>query len=301
MEREDKAEKTSFDPKGAVRVLGEYEGEAPEIFGVPTSTGLDRLFFKVSQEDGKWKREPLNGIPFRAVINITGEPDTGKSLLAEQFAAYQAGRGYKVCFVTVESPAQFLFRAIQAKAEALGVPFDKVEENLVVVDAATNPAIRENLYNFLQTLRYAVETYETKNTVVDSITGLYEHREIMARQVVRAVFNELKKLGQTAILISQKRSSQSSETAEAAGGLAVAHIVDGTIVMDKILITNRWDASLYGAPIGSVIRTIRIDGCRLVPHDTRTWVFQIKEDGLIDLVEPLENLISKAQSKSKGG
>ena len=171
----------------------------------------------------------------------------------------------------------------------------------MVVDAATNPAIRENLYNFLQTLRYAVETYETKNTVVDSITGLYEHREIMARQVVRAVFNELKKLGQTAILISQKRSSQSSETAEAAGGLAVAHIVDGTIVMDKILITNRWDASLYGAPIGSVIRTIRIDGCRLVPHDTRTWVFQIKEDGLIDLVEPLENLISKAQSKSKGG
>jgi len=291
-----------FDPKGAVKVLGEYEAEAPEVFGIPTSTGLDGLFYKLVREGDGWRKEPLNGIPFRSVINITGEPDTGKSVFAEQFAAYQAGRGYKVCFVTVEAPAQFLFGAVRSKAEVLGVPFEEVQENLVVVDAAGNPAIRENLHNFVETLRYAVEKFGTKSTVIDSITGLYEHKEVMARQVVRLVFNELKKLGQTAILISQKRSLQSSESAEAAGGLAVAHIVDGTIVVGKILIASRWDAQLYGMPIGSLIRTIRIDGCRMVPHDTRTWVFRIDDRGLIELIEPLENLISRAQGKevSKG-
>lgn len=286
-----------FDPKGAVKVLGEYEGQAPEVLGIPTSTGLDGLFYRLVRDGEGWRREPLNGIPFRSVINLTGEPDTGKSVLVEQFAAYQAGRGYKVCFVTVEAPAQFLFGAVRSKAEVLGLSFDDVQENLVVVDAAGNPAIRENLYNFLETLKYAVEKFGTKSTVIDSITGLYEHREIMARQVVRAVFNELKKLGQTAILVSQKRSAQSSESAEAAGGLAVAHIVDGTIVMGKVLITNRWEAQLYGTPIGSVVRTIRIDGCRMVPHDPRTWVFRIDERGLIELTKPLEDLISRAQAK----
>ena len=286
-----------FDPKGAVKVLGEYEDQAPEVLGIPTSTGLDGLFYRLVRDGEGWRREPLNGIPFRSVINLTGEPDTGKSVLVEQFAAYQAGRGYKVCFVTVEAPAQFLFGAVRSKAEVLGLSFDDVQENLVVVDAAGNPAIRENLYNFLETLKYAVEKFGTKSTVIDSVTGLYEHREIMARQVVRAVFNELKKLGQTAILVSQKRSAQSSESAEAAGGLAVAHIVDGTIVMGKVLITNRWEAQLYGTPIGSVVRTIRIDGCRMVPHDPRTWVFRIDERGLIELTEPLEDLISRAQAK----
>ncbi|RKY73239.1 MAG: KaiC domain-containing protein [Candidatus Latescibacterota bacterium] len=286
-----------FDPKEAVKVLGEYEGQAPEVLGIPTSTGLDGLFYRLVRDGEGWRREPLNGIPFRSVINLTGEPDTGKSVLVEQFAAYQAGRGYKVCFVTVEAPAQFLFGAVRSKAEVLGLSFDDVQENLVVVDAAGNPAIRENLYNFLETLKYAVEKFGTKSTVIDSVTGLYEHREIMARQVVRAVFNELKKLGQTAILVSQKRSAQSSESAEAAGGLAVAHIVDGTIVMGKVLITNRWEAQLYGTPIGSVVRTIRIDGCRMVPHDPRTWVFRIDEGGLIELTEPLEDLISRAQAK----
>ena len=283
----------SIDPKKFVRKLEDYQDEAPEIFGIPTSTGLDKLFYKLVKKGGEWTKEPLGGIPFRAVINVTGEPDTGKSVLAEQFAVFQAGRGYGVCFVTVEAPAQFLFTALQQKADVMGLSFDEVKENMVVVDAAANPSIRENLYNFVETVRYAVQTYETKITVVDSITGLYEHKEIMARQVVRVVFNELKKLGQTALLISQKRSSQAAETAEAAGGLAVAHIVDGTVVMGKVLIKSKWESQLYGLPLGSVLRTIRIDGCRVVPHDTRTWVFEITDTGLVEFVEPLETFISK--------
>ena len=147
----------------------------------------------------------------------------------------------------------------------------------------------------MDTMAYAIKEKKTTNTIIDSITGLYEHKEVMARQIVRQFFNFLKKFRQTGIFVSQKRSAQASETAEAAGGLAVAHIVDGTIVLDKKLIESRWDVSLYGLPIGSVLRTIRIDGCRLTGHDSQTWVFEITEFGTIDIIAPLNEYI-----KSRG-
>ena len=115
----------------------------------------------------------------------------------------------------------------------------------------------------------------------------------MARQIVRQFFNFMKRYRQTGIFVSQKRSAQASESAEAAGGLAVAHIVDGTIVMDKKLVESRWDVKLYGLPIGSVLRTIRIDGCRIAPHDSRTWVFEISEVGTIEIISPLSEFIKK--------
>ncbi len=250
------------------------------------------MFYTVEYDEKKDKfvKKPLGGIPHLAVINVTGVPDTGKSLLAEQFAVYQASRDYPVLFVTVESPANFLYAALKQRAQVLGLDFGKVEENVIVVDASQDAELRENMSSLLDTIAYAIRKKNTKNVVIDSVTGLYEHREVLARQIVRQLFNFLKKWKQTAILVSQKRSSQSSETAEAAGGLAVAHIVDGTIVMDKEVIASKWMANLYGKKIGEVIRTIRIDGCRLAPHDTRTYVFDIKDTGLIEIKGPLSEM-----------
>jgi hypothetical protein len=54
---------------------------------------------------------------------------------------------------------------------------------------------------------------------------------------------------------------------------------------------NKYLANLYKKPIGSVIRLLRIDGCRLCGHDTRTWTFEIKETGLVKLDKPLDELI----------
>ncbi len=273
--------------------LKELEGRAPKLFGVPTGTKLDEMFYKIEEENGKYVKKPLGGIPHLSVLNVTGIPDTGKSLLAEQFAVTQAGLGYKVLFVTVESPANFLYTALKQKADALGVDFAEVEKNVVVIDASESDELRENVKALIDTMAYAIREKRCTNTIIDSITGLYEHKEVMARQVVRQVFNFLKKWKQTAILISQKRSAQASESAEAAGGLAVAHIVDGTIVLDKKIIESKWEMNLYGMPLGSVLRTIRIDGCRLTGHDSRTWVFEITDLGLIEVVEPLNEFIKK--------
>ncbi len=277
--------------------LKDLEGRAPKLFGIPTGTKLDEMFFKVEEEDGKFVKKPLGGIPYLAVMNLTGVPDTGKSLLAEQFAVTQANAGYRVLFVTVESPANFLYTALKQKAQALNADFSKVEENVVVIDASENDELRENPRALMDTMAYAIKEKKVTNTIIDSITGLFEHKEVMARQIVRQFFNFLKKFRQTALLVSQKRSAQASETAEAAGGLAVAHIVDGTIVLDKKIIESRWDVNLYGLPLGSVLRTIRIDGCRLCGHDSRTWVFEITEIGTIEIISPLSEYIKRKVKK----
>jgi len=271
--------------------LGDLKNSAPKIFGIPTKTKLDEMFYTIAEKNGKFVKKPLGGIPHQAVLNIVGIPDTGKSVLAEQFAAVQANEGYKVLFVSVESPAPFLYTSIKEKSKALGLDFDKVEKNIVVIDASVNPELREDPNALLGTMRDAIEEKHITNTIIDSITGLYEHKEMLARQIVRVFFNFLKQQKQTAILVSQKRSSQDSTSLEAAGGLAVAHIVDGTIVMNKELIQTKWQVSLYDMPMGSVLRTIRIDGCRITAHDSRAWVFEITDVGTINIIEPLEEFV----------
>ena len=85
--------------KEAIEVLKEAGKRAPKLFGIPSGVeGLDELFFTTKIEDGKVKKVPLGGIPYLAVVNITGISDTGKSLMAEQFAVSQASKGYRVCF-----------------------------------------------------------------------------------------------------------------------------------------------------------------------------------------------------------
>ena len=278
---------------GEYYALAELEDKAPKLFGIPTGTKLDELFYRVEKGEDGYERRPLGGIPYLAVLNVTGIPDTGKSLLAEQFAVAQAGAGYRVLYVTVESPANFLYTALRQKSSALGADFSQVERNIFVIDASASDELRENPRALLDTMGYAIKEKKVTNVVIDSITGLYEHREVAARQIVRQFFNSLKRWRQTALLVSQKRSAQASESAEAAGGLAVAHILDGTVVLDKKLIETRWDVSLYRLPLGSVLRTLRIDGCRLAPHDPRTWVFEITPEGLIEIISPLEEYIKK--------
>ena len=281
--------------------LGELKDKAVKLFGISTGTKLDQMFWKVEREGDRFVKKPLGGIPYLSVINVTGVPDSGKSILAEQFAIAQANNDYKVLFVTVESPAHFLYTSMKSKAEYLGADFSKVVKNIIVIDASANEEFRENPKALMDTMAYAIREKHTNTVVIDSITGLYEHREVMARQIVRVFFNFLKKWRQTGLFISQKRSTQGSESAEAAGGLAVAHIVDGTIVMDKKLIRDRWDVNLYRMPLGSVLRTIRIDGCRLTGHDSRTWIFEISPGGTINILSPLEEFISRRREAKQNG
>ncbi len=281
----------------AVETAAKAFAKAPKLFGVPTGIeGLDEMFFTVELEGGRPVKRPLGGLPYRSVMNLTGVPDTGKSLMAEQFAVKQASMGYPVCFVTVESPANFVAAGLRKRAEAMGIDWEGVKERIILIDAASYRELREEIPTLLKTMAHVIESYDTKNVVIDSITGLFEAREVAARSIVREIFNFLKRWGQTAILISQKRSAHGAETAEAAGGYAVSHILDGTIVLNKELVTSRWQEQLYGVPTGEVVRTIRIDGCRMTGHDTSTHLMEITELGLVRVGPSLSELRARARS-----
>ncbi|BAF70866.1 KaiC domain-containing protein [Nitratiruptor sp. SB155-2] len=262
--------------------------KAPEIVGVPTGIeGLDDLFFTLKEEKGKLKQVPLGGIPKYSVFNLTGVNDTGKSLMAEQFAVEQARKGEKVAFITVETPANFVISSIKYRALAMGYKFEDFEDNIILIDAASHSKLRENIPDLLATLAYAIKEFKINYTVIDSVTGLFENKEMMARAIVRRVYNFLKKWYQTAILISQKRSGHEELSSEAAGGYAVGHIVDGTMVVAKELIVSQYAARMYKAKLGDLIRLFRIDGCRMSGHDTKTHFMEITETGLVRILGPL--------------
>ncbi len=278
--------------KENIYVLGEAAKEIPEIKGIPSGVkGLDDLFFTVRWKGEKAEKVSLGGIPAYSVVNVTGMPDTGKSLMAEQFTIKQASMGEKVCFVTVESPASFLAAGLKERAAAMNVDFPSIEDNIIIIDAASNSRLREDIPTLLDTLAYVYRSYKVKRTVVDSITGLFEAKEMFARSIVRALFNFMKKWYQTAIFISQKRSSHEELTGEAAGGYAVGHIVDCTMVLSKEIILSRTKAQNYKREIGDIVRLFRIDGCRLCGHDTRIHVMEINEFGLCEIGPALIDVI----------
>ncbi len=287
---EQKQQYTISEPiKDAVIIWWEAIKKAPKIEAVPTwIKWLDDMFFTV-ELDKNWKpkKKVLWGIPRYAVCNLTWVPDTWKSLMVEQFAITQAARWEKVAFVTVESPAIFVISWLKLRAAAMGIDFEKIQDNIIMIDAASYHKLRDNIPDLLATLAYAIKEYKIWFTVVDSITGLYESKEMMARTIVRRLFNFMKKWYQTAIFVSQKRSGHEELTAEAAWWFAVGHIVDGTIVLSKEIIITAYAAKLYKKQIGDIVRLIRIDGCRLCWHDTSIHYLYITENGLVEIWEKL--------------
>lgn len=279
-----------------VGLLKEVSVKAPSLEGVPTGVeGLDELFFFTEWRNGKPLKKPLGGIPKYSVMQITGVSDTGKSLMVEQFAVEQARRGFAVAFITMESPAPFVAMGLKQRAMAMGVPFDEVESRVVFIDGATYSVLRSDVPTLLSTLAHVIKTYKTEFVVMDSITSLYESREMMARDIVRPVFNFLKKWHQTALLVSQKRSGHELLTAEAAGGYAVGHILDGSIVLGKQTVTTSTQSRLYGVPVGETVRLLLIDGCRLAGHDSRTHIFYITDEGLVRVGPALSELTGAAK------
>ncbi len=71
----------------AIQPLTEAGAAAPKLVGLPTGVeGFDELFFLAEATPDGVRRRPLGGLPAYGVYNLTGVPDTGKSLFAERFA-----------------------------------------------------------------------------------------------------------------------------------------------------------------------------------------------------------------------
>lgn len=252
------------------------------LLGLATDTFLDYLFIT---PEGK----PLNGLPIVGQFAITGLPGAGKSILVEEIAVKVAGAGRKVLFVTAEDTWKSVTQRfdlqsrLKQKADVLKLDWKKVMQNLFVLDTVAYPELRDwNI--FAETYRYVVETEKIELGIVDSVTVLEAYRGALKYRVMElARYNQLH--GVTSLYVNQ-RSIEMWDTYEMAGGIGLAHNLDGTILIDYGRIYWQDQQVDLEAKRGEFVRIARVLDCRMCNFERRRLRIDITQDGFVKPLEP---------------
>lgn len=253
------------------------------LVGFPTGTFLDYMFLS---SEGK----PLNGVPICGQFAITGLPGAGKSILVEEIAVKVAASSRKVLFATAEdtwksvTPRFDLQSRIKQKAEILGLNWGKVMENLFVLDTVVFPELRD-WNTFAETYRHVVEKEKIELAIIDSVTVLEAYRGALKYRVMElARYNQLH--GVTGLFINQ-RSAEMWDTYEMAGGIGLAHNLDGTILVDYGRVYWQDQQVDLEAKRGEFVRVARVLDCRMCNFERRRIRIDITSDGFIKALEPI--------------
>jgi hypothetical protein len=253
------------------------------LVGFSTGTFVDYLFFT---PEGK----PLNGVPICGQFAVTGLPGAGKSILAEEIAVRVAASGRKVLFATAEdtwksaTPRFDLQSRMKQKSDILGLDWKKVMENLFVLDTVVFPELRD-WNTFAETYRYVIEGEKIELAIIDSVTVLEAYRGALKYRVMElARYNQLK--GVTGLYINQ-RSAELWDTYEMAGGIGLAHNLDGTIIIDYGRIYWQDQQVDLEAKRGEFVRIARVLDCRMCNFERRRIRIDISPDGFIKALEPI--------------
>jgi KaiC/GvpD/RAD55 family RecA-like ATPase len=253
------------------------------LVGFPTGTFLDYMFLS---SEGK----PLNGVPICGQFAITGLPGAGKSILVEEIAVKVAASSRKVLFATAEdtwksvTPRFDLQSRIKQKAEILGLNWGKVMENLFVLDTVVFPELRD-WNTFAETYRHVVEREKIELAIIDSVTVLEAYRGALKYRVMElARYNQLH--GVTGLFINQ-RSAEMWDTYEMAGGIGLAHNLDGTILVDYGRVYWQDQQVDLEAKRGEFVRVARVLDCRMCNFERRRIRIDITSDGFIKALEPI--------------
>ncbi len=252
------------------------------LTALPTGTFIDYLFFT---SEGK----PLNGLPVVGQFALTGLPGAGKSILAEEIAVNVSSAGKKVLYATAEdtwqspTPRFDLQSRMKEKADFLGKNWTKVQENLFVLDTVMFPELRE-WNTFAETYRYVVEKENVDLAIIDSVTVLESYRGALKYRVMElARHNQMK--GVTCIYVNQ-RSRESWDTYEMAGGIGLAHNLDGTIIVDYGRVYWQDQQTDLEVKRGEFVRIARVLDCRMCNFERDRIRIDITKEGLVRPVEP---------------
>ena len=253
------------------------------LVGFKTGTFLDQLFIT---PEGK----PLNGIPICGQFAITGLPGAGKSILVEEIAVRVAASGKKVLYATAEdvwkssTPRFDLQSRMKQKADILGLDWEKIRENLFILDTVAYPELRE-WNTFAETYRYVVEKERIDLAIVDSVTVLEAYRGALKYRVMElARYNQLH--GVTGIFVNQ-RSAETWDSYDMAGGIGLAHNLDGTIIVDYGRVYWQDQQMDLQASRGEFVRIVRVLDCRMCNFIRRRIRVDITPDGFVRPVEPI--------------
>ncbi|UCH31930.1 MAG: hypothetical protein JSV05_00570 [Candidatus Bathyarchaeota archaeon] len=247
------------------------------LIALPTGTFIDKLFFL---PEGK----PLGGLPIVGQFALTGLPGAGKSILAEEIAVNVSSEEKKVLYVTAEdtwqspTPRFDLQSRMKQKADFLKRSWNRIQQNLYVLDTVMFPELRE-WNNFAETYRYVVEKENIDLAIIDSVTVLESYRGALKYRVMElARHNQMK--GVTCIYVNQ-RSRESWDTYEMAGGIGLAHNLDGTIIVDYGRVYWQDQQSDLEVKRGEFVRIARVLDCRMCNFERNRIRVDITKEGLV--------------------
>jgi len=261
--------------------------EAPEakkpLAGFQTGTFIDYFFLT---PEGK----PLDGIPICGQFAITGLPGAGKSILVEEIAVRVGASGRKVLLATAEdtwrsaTPRFDLQSRLKQKADILGLDWSKIRENLFVLDTVAYPELRD-WNTFAETYRYVAEKEKIELALIDSVTVLEAYRGALKYRVMElARYNQIH--GITALYVNQ-RSAEVWDSYDMAGGIGLAHNLDGTIIVDYGRVywyDQQVDLALNR---GEFTRIARVLDCRMSNFERRRIKIDITHDGFLRAIEAI--------------
>ncbi|MGB9854054.1 MAG: ATPase domain-containing protein [Candidatus Bathyarchaeales archaeon] len=253
------------------------------LIGFPTGTFIDQLFLT---PEGK----SLEGVPICGQFAITGLPGAGKSILVEEIAIKVASSGRKVLYATAEdtwksaTPRFDLQSRLKQKADILGLDWGKIRENLFVLDTVAYPELRD-WNTFAETYRYVAEKERIELAIIDSVTVLEAYRGALKYRVMElARYNQVH--GITALYVNQ-RSSEVWDSYDMAGGIGLAHNLDGTIIIDYGRVY--WYDQQVDLEVdrGEFVRIARVLDCRMSNFERRRIKIDITQDGFLRAIEPI--------------
>lgn len=246
------------------------------LVGHPTGTLLDELFLD-------HENNPIGGVPKTAQMAVTGLAGSGKSILIAEIALKSAVAGHKTLLVTSEdvfstkSPRFDLQSRLITKAEILELDWPTIQENLFVLDAVSNSDLR-HWSTFAETYRYACQKYGITLSLIDSVTMLEDKRGQLKYKVMELCrYNQDN--GITALMVNQ-RTKETWDAYEMAGGHAIAHAVDGTILVDYGRTYHPDQVAQLGKR-GSSVRMVRVMDCRLCGFNRDRIPVEISNQGFL--------------------
>lgn len=247
-------------------------------------TFLDQFFLDANDK-------PLEGIPKVAQIGVVGNPDVGKSLIAQEIALRLASEGCKIIFTTSEDIFQSdndrfdLQSRMKQKADFLKLNWENIKQNLFVLDIIAHSQLRD--WNTLvNTYRVLVEQEKAEFLIVDSLTLLDDYRAGLKYHLGEFVrYNQVN--GVTGIYISQKATEDAIDQHGLAGGIGLSHLLDVEFEINFKKLSS-WDAQMKvdtDSKQGDILHFIRVLKCRLGKADMRYHKLQITKDGILTLVK----------------
>jgi len=269
----EQSEKLILKPNEETKVTKKLESEV-----IKTDTFLDNLYGEGN----------LGGIPFGIQIGITGLPSSGKSILIEEIAVRVASMGKHVLLITSEdawsldTPRMDLQNRCKQKADILKLDWDKIKENLWIIDAVTFTELRD-WETFAQTYRFVCKNNNIELVLFDSLTMLESYRGNLKYRLQEITkFNQLH--GVTAIFINQ-RAKEEWDVREMAGGIGLGHILDSTMIIDYGRTYHEQIRMDLEVKRGVDVKIVRVLGCRLCAFDGKYHKCSITSDGFLRLVE----------------